>query len=557
MAWSTRSQPHASLWRRLDADQSVRWMAFVMRIVPAVFPTLALLLCSTVFLAGCGSDDPAPNADAAQASTSAQKARSDTRPSQPQVVGLPDFSRLVKEVSPAVVNISATPAAYGADGSATDDDASPQAPGQDNGRSPGKGALGDWLRRFFGDSPQGNGDPGPMPHAPNDGQHVSLGSGFVISRDGYILTNRHVIAGAGQIVVKLNDRRQLVAKVVGADSDSDVAVLKVDAKDLPVAHIGDPNILPVGAWVVAIGSPFGFETSVTAGIVSAKQRSLADDQYVPFLQTDVAINPGNSGGPLFNLAGEVVGINSQIYSQTGGYQGVSFAIPIDVAMNAAKQLRETGHVTRGWLGVQIQDVDRQLAKSFKLSRPEGALVAQVLDDSPAAKAGLEAGDVILAFGDHRVDSAADLPPLVGAIPPGQNAQVKILRNGKSRTIKVKVEALPAKMRDGKNQSQQAAPAKPGNKPYGLTLESLDTKARRSLGLDAGGVRVTAVAPGPGAQAGLRPGDVVLAVGSTHVEDAGSLINALDDAKGPVALLVMRDSVRLYLPMDTRAAKPGR
>lgn len=511
-----------------------------MRIIFARFSALVVLACSVALLGGCGSDDSGA-ADAASKPAPAQAA---AKPSQP-VVGLPDFSGLVKQVSPAVVNISAMPADPGV------------APSQGTGPSdsgPGKGALGDWLRRFFDQNPQGNGDPGPMPDLPGDSQHVSLGSGFIISADGYILTNRHVIAGAGQIVVKLNDRRQLVARVVGADADSDIAVLKVDAKNLPTVKIGDPNRLPVGAWVVAIGSPFGFETSVTAGIVSAKQRSLADDQYVPFLQTDVAINPGNSGGPLFNLAGEVVGINSQIYSQTGGYQGLSFAIPIDVAMNAAKQLRETGHVTRGWLGVQIQDVDRQLAKSFKLNRPEGALIAQVLDGSPAEKAGLKAGDVILAFDGHRVDAAAGLPPLVGAVAPGQDAKVKVLRNGKPKMIDVKIEVLPAKMSHGGGPNSGKTPSKPQHRPYGLTLQSLDTRARRSLGLDSGGVRVVAVAPGPAAQAGLRPGDVVLAVGSQHVEDSGSLIDALDAANGPVALLVLRDNVRLYLPMNTKAGK---
>lgn len=510
-----------------------------MRIIFARFSALVVVACSAALLGGCGGDDSGANA---QSKPAPSQAPADSKPSH-QIVGLPDFSGLVKEVSPAVVNVSALPAAAGASGT-------PDAGADDNKSD--KGALGDWLRRFF-DEQQGGDDPGPMPDLPGDAQHVSLGSGFIISPDGYILTNRHVIAGAGQIVVKLNDRRQLVAKVVGADTDSDIAVLKVDAKNLPTVKIGDPNSLPVGAWVVAIGSPFGFETSVTAGIVSAKQRSLADDQYVPFLQTDVAINPGNSGGPLFNLAGEVVGINSQIYSQTGGYQGVSFAIPIDVAMNAAKQLRENGHVIRGWLGVQIQDVDRQLAKSFKLNRPEGALIAQVLEDSPAQKAGLKAGDVILALDGHRVDSAADLPPLVGAVAPGDDARVKILRDGKPKTMKVKVEALPAKMR-GDHSDSGKTPSKPQNRPFGLTLQSLDTHDRRSLGLDNGGVRVVAVAPGSGAQAGLRPGDVVLAVGSQHVEDSGSLIEALKDANGPVALLVLRDHVRLYLPMDTRVAR---
>lgn len=512
-----------------------------MRIIFARGAALVVLVCSVALVGGCGSSDSGSDAETKSAPAQAASAQTKAEKSQP-VVGLPDFSGLVKEVSPAVVNVSALPAETAPKGHS--------APETGGSRSD-KGALGDWLRRFFEDNPEDGGRSGPMPDLPGDGQHVSLGSGFIISSDGYILTNRHVIEGAGQIVVKLNDRRQLVAQIVGSDADSDIVVLKVDAKNLPTVDIGDPNNLPVGAWVVAIGSPFGFETSVTAGIVSAKQRSLADDQYVPFLQTDVAINPGNSGGPLFNLAGEVVGINSQIYSQTGGYQGVSFAIPIDIAMNAAKQLRENGHVTRGWLGVQIQDVDRQLAKSFQLKRPEGALISRVLDDSPAQKADLKAGDVILALDGHRVDSAADLPPLVGTIAPGQDARLKILRDGQPKTIDVDVEALPAKLRGGSHTHSGKTPSKPQDRPYGLTLQSLDTGDRRSLGLDTGGVRVVAVASGPAARAGLRPGDVVLAVGSQHVEDTGALIDALDGADGPVALLVLRDDVRLYLPMNTR------
>jgi len=478
---------------------------------------LLVLVSAVLVLAGCGSDETVE---------------------PPEPVALPDFTGLVKHVAPAVVNISALPAEQN-----SGDESAGQgsdAPGADN-------PLEGWLRRFFEDRPEGeDGAPMPMPPGPGAMPQPSLGSGFIISEDGYILTNRHVVSGAGQIVVKLNDRRQLVAKVVGEDQYSDLAVLKVDAKDLPTVKIGDPDKLDVGSWVVAIGSPFGFETSVTAGIVSAKQRNLASDQYVPFLQTDVAINPGNSGGPLFDLAGEVVGINSQIYSQTGGYQGVSFAIPIDIAMDVAHQLRESGSVTRGWLGVQIQDIDRELAQSFKLKRPEGALVARVMPDSPAEKAGIQAGDVILSFNDEEVDSAAALPPLVGTVAPGESATVTVLREGDREQIDVDIEKLP---KDLSAQSMPEQPAEPSEKAaYGLTLESLDTKSRRKLGLKQGGVRVTDVVPGAGMTAGLQPDDVILAVGSDNVEDAGSLRQALANADGPVALLVLRQGNRLYLAM---------
>lgn len=485
------------------------------RSVPPVFIVLLTLL-----LAGCGSDEPAP------------------------IGGLPDFTGLVKQASPAVVNISAVPA----ESNANEDNAAGPGSGQGSGPS-GDNPLEGWLKRFFergpgqdkGDAPRGQ---MPMPPGPGATPHPSLGSGFIISDDGYILTNRHVVANAGQIVVKLNDRRQLIAEVVGQDSYSDLAVLKVDAEDLSTVRIGDPSRLAVGSWVVAIGSPFGFETSVTAGIVSAKQRSLASDQYVPFLQTDVAINPGNSGGPLFNLAGEVVGINSQIYSQTGGYQGVSFAIPIDIAMDVAAQLRDHGSVTRGWLGVQIQDVDRELAQSFELKRPEGALVARIMPESPAASAGLQAGDVILAFNDHPVDSAAALPPLVGTVEPGKSAVVTVLRDGAREQIDVEIEKLPAHLAGaGAAQSERQ---RKKQQPFGLTLESLDTAARRELELDQGGVRVTEVSAGAGADAGLEPGDVVLGVGSQQVEDATTLRDTLEQADGPVALLVLRDGNRLYL-----------
>lgn len=514
-----------------------------------------LVVCSLGLLAGCGADQSqADNAFTTPPASQADDAGSQ-RDDDRLVSGLPDFTRLVKNVSPAVVNISAMPPKAEPGENVGPGGAPPSTPGPVPGQGPNPGDSGgpghskglqDWLKQFFGDEPEQQ-----PPAMPPQGEHVSLGSGFIVSSDGYILTNRHVVAGAGQIVVKLNDRRQLLARVVGADAASDVAVLKVDARHLPTVRIGDVNALDVGEWVVAIGSPFGFETSVTAGIVSAKDRNLADNQYVPFLQTDVAINPGNSGGPLFNLAGRVVGINSQIFSQTGGYQGVSFAIPIDVAMSAARQLRAQGRVVRGWLGVQIQNVDRRLAQSFDLARPVGALVTQIMKNSPAAHADIQVGDVILSLNGRPVDSAADLPPLVGMTKPGDKPTLTVLRHGDRKDVSVKIQALPARFTEQSNPAGPGEAPSPGDTPFGLSLAPLKAGERNELGLDKAGVRVTDVGRGPAARAGLRAGDIVLSVGSRDVTTPQALIGALKAADGTVALLVMRDGARRYLPMQTR------
>ena len=290
------------------------------------------------------------------------------------------------------------------------------------------------FKHFFND-PNGGGFGGQ-----EDAQ--SLGSGFIISQDGYILTNHHVVNNADEIVVKLTDRRELVAKLIGSDARTDIAVLKVQATSLPVVNIGSPNDLKVGEWVLAIGSPFGFDQSVTAGIVSAKGRSLPGGNYVPFIQTDVAINPGNSGGPLFNMDGKVVGINSQIYSRTGGFMGLSFAIPMDVAMNVVDQIKTSGKAAHGWLGVQIQDVTRQLAESFGMKQPQGALVSKIIPNSPAEKAGLQIGDVITEFNGHPIQSSADLPPMVGMTPINDEGKLTIIRQGETKTVEFKVGLLP-------------------------------------------------------------------------------------------------------------------
>ncbi|MBZ0172977.1 MAG: Do family serine endopeptidase, partial [Phycisphaerales bacterium] len=319
---------------------------------------------------------------------------------------LPDFADLAERASPAVVNIGTTLKR------------GTQPPGLPPGMQipdlPEDSPLYEFFRRFFGEG----GDPG------NFEPRSSLGSGFIISADGYIISNYHVVKDADEIVVRLSDRREFVAQLIGSDERSDLAVLKVEAADLPTVKIGDSSKLRVGEWVLAIGSPFGFEYSVTAGIVSAKGRSLPNENYVPFIQTDVAINPGNSGGPLFNLAGEVVGVNSQIFSRTGGFMGLSFAIPMEVAYNVYEQLRESGTVTRGWLGVLIQDVTRDLAESFGMAKPHGALVSKVVPDSPADKAGLQAGDIVIAFADTTIETSADLPPLVGNTRIGNDISIK-------------------------------------------------------------------------------------------------------------------------------------
>jgi serine protease Do len=395
---------------------------------------------------------------------------------------LPDFTRLVEEQGPAVVNISTKQALKRR--------ALPQIPGI------GDEELQEFFRRFMPKQPI------PEPRS----ESRSLGSGFIISPDGYILTNAHVIEGADEVDVRFTDKREFQAKVIGADRRTDVALIKVEARGLPVVKFGDPSRLKVGEWVVAIGSPFGFDNTVTAGIVSAKGRSLPDESFVPFIQTDVAINPGNSGGPLFNMRGEVVGINSQIYSRTGGFMGLSFAIPIDVALDVQGQLREKGRVSRGRIGVVIQEVTKDLATSFGLDRPRGALVNTVEEGSPAARAGIQPSDIILSFGNKPVESSIDLPRIVGATHPGSRVPVELWRNGASRTTNITVGEL-------REEKVAALEAPPGQKPaeaapnrLGIVVSELTPQQRKELKLTHGLV-VTDV--GPAASADLRRGDVLL------------------------------------------------
>jgi len=398
---------------------------------------------------------------------------------------LPDFTRLVEAYGNAVVNISTTQAPRRTG-------ALPQVPGLEDEE------IQEFFRRFIPRQP-GQGAPGRP-------ESRSLGSGFIISSDGYILTNAHVVDGADEINVKFTDKREFKAKIVGADKRTDIALIKIEGTDLPVVKFGDPSKLKVGEWVVAIGSPFGFDSTVTAGIVSAKGRSLPQENFVPFIQTDVAINPGNSGGPLFNLQGEVIGINSQIYSRTGGFMGLSFAIPIDVALDVQKQLREHGRVARGRIGVVIQEVTRDLATSFGLERPRGALVNSVEPQSPADKAGLQATDIILGFGGKTVESSSDLPRIVGSTRPGTKVPVEVWRKGARRTLTVTVGELQEDRIASAVQPRSSPQADAPANRLGIVVAELSAEQRKGIGVE-GGLVVTDVRPD--AKVELRRGDVLL------------------------------------------------
>ncbi|MGH8465634.1 MAG: DegQ family serine endoprotease [Pseudomonas sp.] len=405
-----------------------------------------------------------------------------------QAEALPDFTTLVEQASPAVVNISTKQKLPDRKYAA--------------GQMPDLEGLPPMFREFFERN---------MPQAPRsprgDRQREaqSLGSGFIISSDGYVLTNNHVVADADEIIVRLSDRSELQAKLVGTDPRTDVALLKVDGKNLPTVKLGDSEKLKVGEWVLAIGSPFGFDHSVTKGIVSAKGRTLPNDTYVPFIQTDVAINPGNSGGPLFNMNGEVVGINSQIFTRSGGFMGLSFAIPIDVALDVSNQLKKDGKVSRGWLGVVIQEVNKDLAESFGLDKPAGALVAQVLEDGPAAKGGLQVGDVILSMNGQPIVMSADLPHLVGSLKDGAKAKLEIIRNGKRQNLDVTVGALPDD--DAELADAASGGAERSSNRLGVSVSDLTAEQKKTLELK-GGVVIKEVQDGPAALIGLRPGDVI-------------------------------------------------
>ncbi|MDR7193162.1 serine protease Do [Luteimonas terrae] len=450
-------------------------------------------------------------------------------PEAPLVSGLPDFTRLVERVAPAVVSIESTIGPRQSRGQQMPDDAQ----------------IPEIFRRFFGpgfEMPGGPGGPGRGGNAPRG---TSMGTGFIISADGYLLTNHHVVDGAEEVKVRLSDRREFTAKVVGSDAESDVAVLKIDATGLPTLRFGDGASVKPGQWAVAIGSPFGFEQSVTAGIVSAVQRAnqYADQRYVPFIQTDVPINQGNSGGPLLNVAGEVIGINSQIFSNSGGYMGVSFAIPIDLAANVAEQIKKTGSVQRGSLGVQVSNVTSEVAAGFKLPDTKGALVQEVLPGSPAQRAGLEPGDVIRAVDGTEIIASSELPPLVGGKTPGTKVRMTVLREGRTRDFDVTLTALDAGTATAATRGESAAApgsAASGN-PLGLTGRDLDAAQRRQFGLAGDeGVLVASAGRGAAANAGIAQGDVILRVGRTPVGSAAALDRALRDVKpGDTVMLLVR------------------
>ncbi|MBL8429660.1 MAG: DegQ family serine endoprotease [Dechloromonas sp.] len=446
-----------------------------------------------------------------------------------QTRGLPDFSDLAEKQGLAVVNISTTQVIRGH---------SQMMPFPFDESDP----AFELFKRFVPRNPGGS--------MPRDFENKSLGSGFIVSADGYILTNAHVIDGADEVTVRLTDKREFKAKTIGADKRTDVALLKINASGLPVVKLGDPAQLRVGEWVIAIGSPFGFDNSVTAGIVSAKGRSLPQENYVPFIQTDVAINPGNSGGPLFNMRGEVVGINSQIYSRSGGYMGVSFAIPIDVAMEIQNQLRASGKVSRGRLGVVIQEVTKDLAESLGLAKPMGAVVNSVEKGSPAEKAGIEAGDVILKFDGKTIANSADLPRMVGISRPGTRSTVQIWRKGSTQEISVVIGEVPDDKAASAKPSRNSKPSEQAVNRLGLVIAELTTEQKRDLKMNSG--LLIEDVRGSGARSDLRPGDIIIALISKGVTTEVRTVDQFNkllfqfDKGSNVTLLIRRGEMQTFV-----------
>ncbi len=448
-------------------------------------------------------------------------ARAQVEPSgSSEARSIADFAPLVRKHGDAVVNVNAVGAMQKPPAAAA---------------SPSSDPFFDFFRRFG------------MPDMPQRAPVRAQGSGFIVSSDGYVLTNAHVIDGADEVTVKLTDRRELATKIVGLDRRTDVAVLKIEgAGELPAVRIGDPAKLAPGEWVLAIGSPFGFENSVTAGVVSATARVLgAESSVVPFIQTDVAVNPGNSGGPLFNLRGEVVGINSQIYSATGGYQGLSFAIPINVARDVERQLRQYGRVARGYIGVSIQDVDARLARAFQLDRPRGALINAVAEGSPAEATGLLPGDVILAVNGQPLETSTELPAIVASMEPGSEAVFEVWRRKRVQRIHLRLGELS----DPIPPTSQPGPAasSPDKARLGLRVRPLTSEEKKQVNSNAG--LIVESVSGPAAAAGVQPGDIVLAVGESPVRSGQELRSAVEAAGDSVALLIERQEARIYIPIQ--------
>lgn len=454
-------------------------------------------------------------------------------PAQAQAkAALPDFTDLVDKVGPAVVNIRTT-----------------ERQKQMQGGSPEDEEMQEFFRRFFGQPAPRQPQPQPRrrPGAPQEEQQVprGVGSGFIISADGFVLTNAHVVEGADEVFVTLTDKREFKAKIIGSDRRTDVAVVKIEGSNLPRLTVGDSSKLRVGEWVIAIGSPFGLDNTVTAGIVSANSRDTGD--YLPLIQTDVAVNPGNSGGPLINMRGEVVGINSQIYSRSGGYMGISFAVPIDEAMRVSEQLKTTGRVIRGRIGVQIGEVTKDVAESLGLPRSQGALVARVEPGSPAEKAGVEAGDIITAYNGAVIEKSGDLPRMVGNTKPGSKSTLTVLRKGQKRDLSVVVAEMETEQAAAKKREEKAKPEQTAN-ALGLVVADLTDAQKRELKLD-GGV-IVELAEGPAGRVGLQPGDVIVRLNNTDIKDAkqfDGLVAKLDPKRNAL-LLVRRGDSSQFVPI---------
>jgi serine protease Do len=450
--------------------------------------------------------------------------------------GIPDFSGLVETYGPAVVNISAKHIVKSAARGNGLNGANPQLPIDPSD------PFYQFFKHFYGGMPGAGGDNGPDA---SDTPSESLGSGFIVSSDGYILTNAHVVDGANVVTVRTTDKREYRAKVIGADKQSDVAVLKIDAKNLPIVKIGDPNGSKVGQWVVAIGSPYGFDNTVTSGIISAKSRSLPNENYTPFIQTDVPVNPGNSGGPLFNLQGEVIGINSMIYSRTGGFQGLSFAIPINEAIKVKDALVKTGHVERGRIGVTVQGMNQTLAKSFGMQSPSGALVSSVEPGGPGAKAGLQPGDVILSLDGQPVVDSNSLPAQVAGIAPGSSAKVQVWRDKGTKDLTVTIGTLSDTKTASANTSESDSSSQDAR--LGVAVRPLTPEEKQSSSLTRG--LLVQQSGGAAESAGIQAGDVILAVNGQPVTTVQQLKTMVSHAGDSLALLIQRDDAQIFVPVD--------